>query len=491
MKNILKITTAFVVSILLFFACTGSFDDINTDPDAYPSVPYTNMLAYVFRNTGERMGNDLDGYGTFAGYIVKIQYLDYMNGLTPDNNTYGNRWAACYTNNTQLQDILNRTENVVEANKNIRFVARIWQNYMWQYCTDGWGDIPYSEALKGATEDGGILFSKYDKQEDVYRSVLASLKQIADEMSEGFGSDEVGEGDFIYKGDMEKWQKFCNSLRLRMAMRISGVAPDLAKSTIEEIAGNPAKYPVISAYAESCYLWWQGTVPYYERWYDNSQTRDDHGLSDIFINHLKEMDDPRLHTIAKPSESDGEYRGFQNGPEEGPKPSINIISRIGAIYRDDPAGFSPFYKACETYFILAEAAMLGYNVGMTAEEAYEKAVRLSMEENKISDDEVNTYLAGKGKWDNTKDRIWWEMWVSLFKDNFEAWCLYRRTGVPTTNYPAIASIYGSAHNDQPFRLPYPQNQYEYNKAKLDEALVGVVDYVWGKQMWWDQRTGVK
>lgn len=81
--------------------------------------------------------------------------------------------------------------------------------------------------------------------------------------------------------------------------------------------------------------------------------------------------------------------------------------------------------------------MLGYNVGISAAEAYEKAVRLSMEDNDISEEETNAYLAGKGKWDNTLARIWWYQWVALFKENHEAWCLYRRTGVPTTNYPSL------------------------------------------------------
>ena len=106
---------------------------------------------------------------------------------------------------------------------------------------------------------------------------------------------------------------------------------------------------------------------------------------------------------------------------------------------------------------------------------------------------TDAYLAGNGKWDNTKARIWWEQWVALFKENHEAWCLYRRTGVPTTNYVSLRSIYGTTHTDQPFRLPYPQNQYLYNKAQLDLAIAsqGIVDYCWGKQLWWDTRTGVK
>ncbi|MFD1771147.1 SusD/RagB family nutrient-binding outer membrane lipoprotein [Sphingobacterium suaedae] len=491
-SKFLKITICTgLLTSLSMLGCDRSFEEINSDPDALVAVPPTNMLANVLRNTGESFGGDVDGYGTFAGYIVKIQYLDYMGGLVPTNNTYGNRWAACYYNNTQIKDMLETTESRAEAYANVRMVGRIWQNYMWSYLTDGWRDVPYTEALKGSVDEGSILKAKYDKQEDIYPAILANLKSLADEMASGFGNDDVGEGDFIYAGDMVKWQKFCNSLRLRLAIRISGVASDLAKSTIEEITGNPAKYPVLESNAENCYLTYPGAAPYFEPWYNNGYVGkrvDNFGMSDIFIDHLKSMEDPRLAKVANKA-NDGEYRGYQNGAASAPS-NLASISFIGDKYMKDPVGFTPFYKSCETFYILAEAAMLGYNVGMSAEDAYEKAVRLSMEDNQIGTAAVDAYLAGKGEWDNTKERIWWDMWVALFKENFEAWNLYRRTGIPSTNYPSLNSIYGDAHNDQPFRLPYPNNEYLYNVDNVNQALTGVEDYVWGTQMWWDQRTGV-
>jgi len=498
MKNIFKYSAIAFMSASLF-ACTGDFDKINTDPDAFDSAPYTNMLGYMEEYAANQFGGDIDGYGTWAGYIVKIQYLDKMSGIIPTNNTYGNRWYYCYYANTQLQDVLDRTEAEADSYKNIRWVCKIWKNYCWAYLTDGWRDVPYTEAMKGGE---GVLHPKYDKQEDIYPAILSALKTVADEMSTGFGSDKLGEGDFIYKGSMVKWQKFCNSLRLRLAMRISGVSSALAKSTVEEIFQNPSKYPVMESTDDQCYFWWQGSGDYRERWYDNMYGgRDDHGMSDIFINHMKNTKDPRIASIAHyaghyslASNSyvvyANEYTGFQNGPSKQPA-NLYSISRIGAMYRDDAKGFTPFMKASEVYYIKAEAAMLGYSVGSTAKEAYEMAVRLSMKENNVSDADADTYLTGAGKWDGTKDRIYWDEWVALFKNNFEAWCLYRRTGFPTTNYISLTSVWGDAHNTQPFRLPYPNNEYLYNADNVKAAAVNSVNYCWGQQMWWDTRTGVK
>jgi hypothetical protein len=490
MKNLKNTAIAFLLAAITLAGCTDSFEEINTDPDALSAVPATNLLGNILRRSAEQIGGDMDGYGTYAGYIVKIQYMDYLSGLVPTNNTFGNRWYNCYYGNTQLGLILKNTQDAAEGNKNIRWAARIFQNYLWLYNLDTWGDMPYTEALKGDPELGGVLNPKYDKEQDVYPAVIAELKAIADEMAAGLGDDDIGEGDFLFEGDALKWQKFCNSLRLRAAMRLSNVAAALSKSTIEEIAGNPGKYPLIDNNDDNAYFWWQNSSPYFERWYDNMRTRDDFGLFDTFIDYLKETEDPRLHSIAKPATLDGEYHGFQNGAAT--QPALNEVSRIGAIYRENPTGFTPFYKSCETFYILAEAAMLGWNVGITAQEAYETAVRLSMEDNQIADSETEAYLAGKGKWDNTIERIWWDQWIALFKENHEAWCLYRRTGVPTrdVNYVSKGSIYGTAHNDQPFRIPYPNNEYLYNEDQLNIALQGIQDYCWGKQLWWDTRTGV-
>lgn len=491
-KTVFKIKLAAILTIVCLASCTKDFEKINTDPDALPNVPPQNMLVNVLRYSGEQFGGDVDGYGTFAGYIVKIQYPDYLSSLIPENNTYGNRWLSCYYNITQMNDLLKKTEERAEGFKNIRTIARIWQNYMWSYLLDGWGDIPYTDAFKGMPDEGSILKPKYDKQEDVFPAVLADLKKIADEMAAGVGQDKLENYDVIYNGDMLKWQKFCNSLRLRMAMRISAVAPDLAKSTIEEIAINKKNYPVLETNAENCYLYYPGTLPYMEPWYKtgiNEKRIDNWGMSDIFINYLNKVKDPRIASIAQKT-STGTYVGYQNGVAASPSP-LRSVSWIGEHYINNAAGYTPFYRSSETFYILAEAAMLGYNVGMTAEEAYNKAVMISMQDNGISDADAKIYLEKEGKFDHTKERIWWDMWTALFKENYEAWALYRRTGIPSTNYPSLISIFKDKHTDQPWRLPYPNNEYQNNKENTNAAATGTVDHAWGKRLWWAKDNGKK
>lgn len=492
MKNIFKSTAiASLSALLLLGGCTSDFEKINTDPDALETGSPTNQLAYVLRYTAAQYGA-VDVTEAWAGYMVKIQYMDNY-AYEPTNNTYGNKFACVYRCNVQLDDILSQTEASAGEFKNIRWATQIWKEFLWLWCTDQFGAIPYTEANK---IENGVLKGAYDSQETIYKAILANLKTIADEMAaDEKGSGSIGVGDFLFDGDVAKWRKLCNSLRLRAAMRIVNVAPELARTTIEEIGGNLATYPILDASKDNAYFNWQGSSPYFEPWYNNFRTRDEHGMSNIFVAHLKAMNDPRISVIMKPAVSDGEYRGFENGALAAAA-NLQTLSRMGEKYREDPKGFTPFLKSCENYFILAEAAVRGWNVGITAQEAYETAVELSMDDNDVSDADAEAYLAGAGKWDGTLARVYMEEWVALFKNNVEAWSLYRRTGYPEAiqtsgEYPGKFCIYGTTHNDVPFRMPYPDNEYLYNAANLEVVAAGLVDYVWGEKMWWDTRTSVK
>jgi hypothetical protein len=493
MKNLFKIL--FLSCGLLLVGCTGDFEEINTNPDAYSEVPYTNQLAYVIRSAMSQWGTALDE-GEWVGHLSKIQYLNDYNGLTPSNNTYGNRWYSTYTGYVQLDDILSRTEN-----KNIVNVCKTLQAWLIFCCVDAFGDMPYSQAFKGAPEDGGILQSPYDSQKDVITAVLAKLKEAADSWASGIGSDDLGAGDLLFNGNVKKWQMFCNSLRLRVAMRIVNVEPSTSQSVCTEIFGNPSSYPYIDSNANATVFHWLADASHFEPWYDNSRTRDDHCISDILIDHLKMMKDPRIAIIAKPAKKDGEYRGYENGALLDPADK-NMISRIGALYRDIPAGTSPLIRACEPYYIMAEAALRGWSTPMSADEAYNKAVQLSMEESGVAEDEATAYLEGPGKFDGSFGMLYFEEWVGLFKQSLEAWSLYRRTGYPTyihtakaadgvsPRYPGARSPYNGIHNDIPFRFPYPQNQVNYNNANWSAQNAKLKDYVWGEQLWWDTRKDV-
>lgn len=515
MKTRHHISAALAALALLASGCTDDFDKINTDPDAYADAPVTNMLAYTLESMAEQWGSQKERLADWSGYLV----ADYENETfqyLPSHNEFGNKWYTTYTLQPQLQDILDRT--TAEDNKNMQLVARLLKQYLYFLTADCYGDIPYSEAAKGLSE--GIIHPKYDKAEDVYAGIERELKDIADAWAGGIGGDPLGGGDLLYGGDASLWQRLCNSLRLRLAMRLSNMPShlDATRATFKEILGQPDRYPVIEESSQNAYFRWDGSASYREPWYDNYLERPvDYNMSEVFVDYLLATSDPRIATLCRPAVATGLYRGVKHGAntQYNGEPRDNY-SLPGALYMaQNPTensanpGFSPYFRAAETWMLIAEAALRGFDTGThTAQSAYEKAVRCSMTDNKVSEADAQAFLDGPGHYDGTLDQVYNQLWVALYKQGQEAWCLYRRTGAPrmlldevtysdgvtAPQYPGEHSAWGygasARHNDLPFRFPYPSNEYEYNSDNLAAAAQGIADYCWGKRLCWARDNGL-
>ena len=285
-------------------------------------------------------------------------------------------------------------------------------------------------------------------------------------------------------------------MRLRLAMRISEGSPALAKETVEEVMGNPTKYPIMESNDDNAFFWWIGTDPnYYEPMADGYRTRKtEYCAADVIVDHMNTREDPRRSSYFQPTKESVEagepkYVGYTIGAKANAVASKYSI--WGARFFTDLAGFSPYMRVAEPWFCVAEASMLGWNTGISAEDAYNKAVTYSMEENSVSAEDIADYLANAGKFTNDKKQIYYEEWVAMFKQGMEGWSLYRRTGVPDNLYPAPGRPANySNHNVPPFRSPYPDKERNLNNANCAPFDAEVVDNLWGKQMWWDTRTGV-
>ncbi|MCD7976505.1 MAG: SusD/RagB family nutrient-binding outer membrane lipoprotein [Tannerellaceae bacterium] len=498
MKKYINKTLAGILGISMLFAgCTNSFEEINTNPDKPVDVPVENIFAYATYWTAFRLYDRWfaqDEPQSFCGYVSKMNYIDeakyqYRASIRESN------WEYLYGAFLNFRDVQERTE---EINPNLYHATRVMEAHVIQIATDRWRDVPYTEAGKLSE---GILTPKYDTQEEIYPALLTLLKDAAD----GFADNNSGTigGDLLFGGDVTKWQKYCNSLRLRLAIRISEVSPALAKQTVEEVLGNPGRYPVMTSNDDNAFFWWTDeNATYYEPIADQFRTRQaEYCASDVMVDYMVENADPRIGVFFDPTPlsqmPDDEdytpdypkYRGYTIGASSNA--IVKLYSIWGYKYAQDLAGFSPFMRVAEVYFHIAEASMLGYNTGTTAEEAYNKAVRFSMEENEVSPEDIETYMADAGKFDGTIKKIWYEEYIAMFKQAMEGWSLYRRTGMPETMYiaPGRANIY-SNHNVPPFRSPYPITEMNLNGANNAPYNAEIVDDFWGKQMWWDTRTGV-
>ena len=482
----------FVGMLTVISSCTSDFEDINTSETDPTEVPSTNLLGYALEDfTNKTFNTTIDGGESgYANQIGKIQYMEeaiyeFRDG---DFNSY---WQTVYRDLENLKEVEKQAD--AEGATNMKAAAITFSAFIWQIATDMWRDIPFSDALAAA--DGNYSPS-YDTQETIYPAVMDSLAKANELFNEG-ASDKLGDGDFLFNGDLTLWQKFANSLRLRMAMRLSNVDPTTSKSIVEQILADPTTYPVMTSNDDNAYYYWDGTDPYEEPWYYNKVVsgRDDHGIADVLVDTLKYFSDPRLQFYAHPAPSDNVYRGVTVGTTLSSF-SMNDISRIGTRFRDVADGSSPLMSYSELLFIVAEGAQRGWNVGMTANEAYDAAITASMKENttdkegEIADSQIAAYLAQSDvAFNNTLTCIYLQKWIALFKNGPEAWAENRRTDVPQLS-PSPDGDYSANHNRPPFHQPYPNNEYDLNYDNIQPYWAQVSDYLWGKQMYWDTRVNV-
>ncbi len=489
MKKIISIKfLVATVMVILLNSCTKDFTSINVNPNAPTVVPATNVLARgILSSASTLFGERLDIYytGSYAGQTAAIGLGDYEYRVDINNSM----WRGMYTAMSYLVNAAGLAKET--DNSNLYAAAMTLKAYDGQKTTDMWGSVPYTEAFQ--LQDSGILYPEYDDQETVYKSILAELKEAADIFKSGTGS--IGGGDLIFNGDASKWRKFCNSLRLRVAMRISTVDPDMATPVISEILDDPGSYPVMTDNGDNAYLWFPGVSPDMEYWYNRLGTTgaytDQYRMNDVLISALKDNDDPRLPVYAR-LDNNGGYNGYKFGPNQlsDPANNGNNVSGIGERFANNPAGFSPFMNSAEVSFLKAEAYERGLAAG-DAQTAYENGIMLSCTENGIDGAAISAFIAqpevawNSGSTSNL-EKIYLQKWISLFKQDEEAWSEARRTDVPLIT--DIAKDYASSHNRPPFRLPYADEEKTLN-ANFPTDVVET-DIFWGTQVWWDTRSGV-
>ena len=472
--------------VLSLLGCTRSFEEVNTDPDnpSASMAPLINVLTYSERYASENLFNewfDINESCGFSGQIAKWMYTEegYYR-FRPNIND--NSWTNCYKAAANLQYIIDNTE----PNSNLWAVATIFQCQIFQIISDRWGNVPYSQFCKLSE---GIIHPVYDQQSEIYPDLLKKLKTAVSALNEG--ADDLGPADVLMDGDISAWKKYGNALRLRIAARIANVAAADAKAVFEELAASG----IPESNDDNIFFEAWGNE-YSEPWAAYYLSRKlEYGVSKLMVETLSSLNDPRLPIYAEPTsdyksgKSTVPYVGYQNGMKT--TANTAAYSPIGDRFQNKTGlgGFSPWLRSCEVYFAIAYAASKGWNAGMTQKAAYEKAVTLSLEENGISEEDIAAYLADAGAYDGTAEQLFTQWWISLYKNGQEAWSVYRMSGYPTGNILAPDSRYPN-HNVPPMAYSYPDTEANLNGENYAVEAEAEVDYLWGKKMWWDVRTGI-
>ena len=466
MKTTMNLARVALLAGLAFTATAcDSLTEANQNPNEPTDVGAQFLLPQAIRAAVEQTyggGLMLSHTAIWPQHAVQIQYPEEEQGNVRDDGIQG-VWNNYYAG--PLKDIETVIQKGSEGGRpNIEGVGRIWKAYVYHLVTDNWGDVPYTEALR--LEEGNST-PVYDSQQQIYADLLQQLEQGAGMLQPG--GDGFGEGDILYGDDFEAWRRFANSLRMRLAMRLSEVDEATARAAFEA-AWNAGPF---TSNADNAALEWPG-APYQNPIFENWQGRDDHGISATMVDSLKSLADPRLALYAEPATQDGEYRGLQNNVRV-PEFSLAWYSRIGNLWRaDGEATPTPLITYSEVLFLAAEAAARGWIAGDPAA-LYTEAIRANMNQwdaqspaNAPTDAEIEAYLAQpRIAYDAATglQQIQLQKWISLFMNGSEAWANWRRTGIPNlTPGPDLAV------SRIPIRLPYPSLEQSLNAANLNEAL---------------------
>jgi hypothetical protein len=447
--------------------------------------------------------------GEFGGYVAAIApwgegcFATYNPPANWNRAPFNDVISGVYPYYDQLRAI---TDDPVAL-----ALAQLYRVAAMHRVTDAYGPIPYSKV--GASENGDALTSAYDSQEDVYKNMLADLNDVIQTLTENRYADAsyYAKFDNVYGGVIERWVKFANSLKLRLALRMAYAAPTLAKQAAEEAVGHPIG--VLAGNADNAFL----SVPKNPWDLQVNDWNDARANADI-VSYMNGYQDPRREKYFTLSTfSGGGYVGMRGGMVAAAKDPLLPCSKPVVTGTTEPM---LWMNAAEVAFLKAEGALRGWNMGgATAEDLYNEGITLSFQQHALAgadaylNDNTRTpaaYVYPLGntaynfgpnstittKWDNAAtdeqklERIITQKWIAIFPLGNEAWAEFRRTGYPKLA-PVVTNNSNGAVPTGSFirRLVFPNTEYQQNAANVAEAvrMLGGSD-TQGTKLWWDKKT---
>lgn len=478
MKNLKKLTyTALLIGGLTSCDSLGDFGDINVNPGAVTSPVYSALLTNVQSGLGSYAYQVTPGL--YAQYFSETQYTEASRYQTPANAFTG--YYSGYLND--LQNIIDNS-----GNNNLINIATILQQYIFLFVTDHWGDVPYSEALRGAD----ILLPAYERQEDIYKGAFQKLGAAV----ASFDNSPVS-GDIIFNGNLDAWRRTANSLKLIAALQLSKKVPAsngfAAEAFREALAATGG---VITTNAQNFQLNYPGgnfQSPYFSRYL----TRSDYAVSKTLTDLTIDLDDDRRSVFGGASNDAGSTASSDIGVPYGldREPTLNFTGANPTWARilrgDKRTESSPVFiiSAAQVSLARAEAADLGWTTENLAD-LYAQGISLSFQQWDVTYDAA-TYLANAevalsapaGTNANLK-QISTQRYIASYPDGYQGWNIWRKSGYPEL-VPSPEPLSSSG------LIP---RRYVYTPAEIlsnpDNAEAAIANLPGGNSqdapVWWDQ-----
>ena len=476
MKNF-KLYITFVV-VLLMGACTDDFEEINIDPNSPSEATSGNLLpSIIFGPANPHLNVQLNLTNQIMQYKVyrnenRLDAYDFAAG----SNDFSAFWAATY----KAMNDNNLSIAYAEANGLDAYIGagKTLNAFYLASLTEMWIDVPFSEAARGLED----IQPAYDKQETIYPQVLELLEE-ANQILAGDTQGFVLGGDVLHGGEVMKWRKMANSLRLRYLLRLSKQGSVNAASQINAIVSDPATFPIIENNGEAGIYDFSGVAPNTS---DFSLLTALGGLSPSvrFVNSLDGVDpnddaddDPRLAFFADkpidPSATDGPFVGVISGTTrevaQGTGGNAELFASQFTIKFQDDKGLLDWVIISypEVEFILAEATMEGWISNSTAQAHYEKGIAGNLDYWGIPMP-ADFLSRGDVVWDGSMERLMEQKWIAMFFNNtLEMWGTHKRTGLPNlVPGPFATSV---TNGLVPTRVFYPSLEQSVNSSNYQAA----------------------
>lgn len=488
--SILAMTVFSLVSI----SCTSGFEEANENPNSISTD--VNLHAYnFFEPILYRTASNWLNY-TWYWNDELIQFTAFTGGTTREEHRYHisdqdwksvwNFYSGYATDDMQMIKLAKN-----EGDASLEAVGLTLKVLFMSNLTDMYGDIPYSQAFKVSE---GVTKPVFDSQEEVYKEMFADLDS-ANTIYNTHPTFQKMSLDGMYNEDMTKWQKFNNSLYLRLICRISGRSEMEPAKLYANILDNPDKYPIFTSNDDNATVHFKDIDPYRSNFADYSESDFTSGgrkLTQQLIKMTVEYspdsveiyEDPRLSIWGKKATKYKNWKGTVSGctSEEQSKVDIGTSWLNTEVFcRDEmPADYMDY---AEVNFILSEAAYKGLIPGgeAKAKAYYEAGITASMQKwgalgqysatpVTITQSDIDTYLTSSlALWDSDSNKeklIADQKYLALFFVGMEAYHEYRRTGYP------VLTIGAGTLNDHilPTRFAYPNVTVATNSANVNVAL---------------------
>ena len=480
MKQISKALTVLGVGALVLAGC-GKLEDLNENPNQPESVTADIMMPGVIRD----ISNTLVGHAFFIGNCASQHTakslrneVDIYNWNSAPIIGVEPLWQGLYG---ALRDIENIERVAAEDGNDAMLAAgKTLRAFAFSVLTDTYGDVPYFEALAG---EEGVFTPAYDSQEDIY-TAPGGLLDLLDEAHALFatGNGSV-DGDILFGGDADLWNRFANALHLRLLLHASE-AMDVS-AEFAEVAARP----LMAGVAHNAALTYTGSfpnefplIPFKTGDFESVR------LGEQIVAHFTATNDPRMMQYGRPTDAtigteDEEFLGWINGG----KGCDDSGSRLGYAYYDYPGHPVAAEKAngvwmsyAEQEFILAEAAFKGW-ISADAATHFNNGIVASMTDHGADPADmgladVDAFLAQANvAYDNTLLRIQEQKWAALYFHGMESYFEVRRwysaAGGDWSAIPFLTPPCNNSNNDMlPLRFVYPGEEQSLNGENYANAI---------------------